>query len=79
MAKQTLAAELTALSDACALKPDGSTIPELCTATGWGQDKVRKWLRVLNTQGRLEVAKRTTTNIAGSMSMTPVYMVKRGK
>lgn len=79
MAKDRLANELTALSRACDLNPEGSTIRELCAATGWGDDKVRRWLRVLQSQGGLVAARRTITNIAGGTTHIPVYKAKPRK
>lgn len=55
---------------------EGSTLLELCDATGWGKDKVRRSLKALQVQGRLEILKVQRMSLLGVLTPVPGYRVK---
>lgn len=63
--------------------PEGFlTVPELCLATGWGESKLRKNLKLAQAAGRLDVTRVMKLTLAGVMQPVPVYRVipvKKGK
>lgn len=56
--------------------PEGyQTIDELCLATGWGQSKLRRNLKLAQAAGRLQVARVMRPTLAGILQPVPVYRV----
>ena len=56
--------------------PEGFlTVPELCLATGWGESKLRKNLKLAQAAGRLEIARVMKPSLANVMQPVPVYRV----
>lgn len=51
------------------------TIPELCAATGWGDSKLRRSLKLAQQAGRLEMVKVMRPTLAGTMQPVPAYKV----
>lgn len=69
---------LDAIRDALA-KPvagDASTMAELKTATGYGHDKLRRLIRLVHAEGRLECVRVTRPTIIGTMATVPAYRIK---
>lgn len=63
--------------------PEGfQTIPELAVATGWGESKLRRNLKLAQAAGCLEVVRVMRLTLAGTMQPVPAYKVtqpKKGK
>lgn len=53
--------------------PRGVTVRELCAELGWGEDRVRKALRRLADEGRLEIVLRRITTLNGVVSTVRAY------
>lgn len=69
---------LDALRDALAKPTDGtaSTIAELITTTGYGNAKMRRLLKAVQAEGRLEVVRVYRPNLMGTQSAVPAYRIK---
>jgi len=68
--------ELIAIMQATATDneaPRGVTVRELCAELGWGEDRVRKALRRLADEGRLEIVLRRITTLNGVVSTVRAY------
>ena len=73
---------LTDLRDPPATGGKPPEVPELCLATGWGESKLRKNLKLAQAAGRLDVTRVMKLTLAGVMQPVPVYRVipaKKGK
>ena len=81
MADMTESELLQALQDALEAAAenedaDGAlTVTELSDQLDWYREKVCKWLRSLNRQGRLECIKVRRPAIDGSIRVSPAYRV----
>jgi hypothetical protein len=56
--------------------PDGAfTVRELMQRTGWGEERVRRALRVIKDAGRLQVVKPPREALSGAMLPTVAYII----
>lgn len=55
---------------------EGSTVHEICAATGWGPTKVRAELGNLHRAGRIEVVRVKRPVLDGRIQSIPAYRIK---
>ena len=55
---------------------DAKTMDEMMLTSGWGQDKLRRALKLAKQQGRLEVVQVVRESLAGATIRVPAYRLK---
>lgn len=66
---------LAAIRDKANGNADGQTFDELRAASGWGDKRLRRQLKAIQSEGRLKTGRREGMNLAGQKMFSPVYLI----